>query len=229
MKLQALFFMVMLAGSLTTASYACSIMPPQPEDVRNKMLGELANYLNIAVAEINSFDLTEPKLTFLKPIGADCSGLDTGFHAAAYHFEKTYPNMSCTHQGVIILTSWLLNGNVKIDDQSTCLGNPISISQLDGTWVSMSGFTTGLTRLDVTNGSQQVQIFRKCFPDDCDLGSHPLSQINQNTYETNFIDGSKQITVTIVEKTNDQLTVTFLEKNLTGNGYKKKTSTFKRL
>ncbi len=207
---------------------ACSIMTPDTADVKAQMINGLAMEINLPANQIPSYALTEPELTFLQPIGADCSGLDTGFYSAGYYFEKSYPNMTCTHRGVVIMKGFQLNGDIIVNDNTGCVGIPVSTHPIDGGWKNQSLWTTGLTRLEIYNGATEVQAFRKCMSNDCDMGTHMLQQVNGDTYESMFIYGNYDVTITIKVLSNTQLKVTLLEKKLNGNGYKKKTATFKR-
>ena len=117
---------VVVAG-LGGRADGCSLVSINPQDVLGRMRPQVAVRLGLPLEQVPVHAFTRPKVTFLKPLGADCSGLDATFHSAGYHFTRHTPTRLCTHKGVVILKGYGLRGAIDVQDSSVCLGRPIVI------------------------------------------------------------------------------------------------------
>ncbi|MEO8582838.1 MAG: hypothetical protein ABI415_03515 [Flavitalea sp.] len=76
---------------------------------------------------------------------------------------------------------------------------------ISGTWANGDANTTGITKLIISN-NQQVQVFGKCSPTDCDWGKVALSDLGNNSFRSEYNFSFKKTHISI-SHTGDQLTV----------------------
>lgn len=56
---------------------------------------------------------------------------------------------------------------------------------ISGTWINTDQNTQGITKLIITNDNE-IQAYRRCQPQDCDLGKVPLTSNGENMYQAFF-------------------------------------------
>ncbi len=77
------------ALTASAASLACSLVPANPERIKQLMAGEIAHRLGIAAARIPLSAISPPQLHTPFPLGADCSGLGAYHHSAGFRWSVT--------------------------------------------------------------------------------------------------------------------------------------------
>lgn len=194
-------FALVLALLGSIEAWSCSLAPPDANLIKHYLRNAVASELSLPSSSIPMFKLTQPKVTFMLPIEADCSGLEGAFNSAAYHFKKSYPTSTCTHQGVAILKSYGLPGSIEVQDSTSCVGIPIPpTSSLDGYWLNRDAGTNYITRIVVSGNEGQLQVWGKCTPRDCVWGSKPLNPGPLTGKPTAvYVHGNKTRYLTVVE------------------------------
>jgi hypothetical protein len=110
-------------GSLycATPAVACSLVGYSQEDIKAVMIPQIAKVSKVAESAIKPSDLTDAKLDFLVPLGADCSGLYGAYHASAFNFTvDLYPTVRCHYTGLAIIMGFGIDRPVSVHVRREC-------------------------------------------------------------------------------------------------------------
>ena len=187
----------LLIGFYSQSSSACSILPPDAGLVKQQMKFKIAAQLGIHHSQIPAFSITQPKLSFLKPLGAACQGIDTAYLASAYYFEKSYPNKTCKHKGVAVSPGLTVTSNIQVHDSTTCLGIPVPPTPVfSGHWINRNASTNHITKFFITGN--KIRVFGKCHPRDCDWGKKTLlPTLSPNKKKAVYVHGHRTRRLTL--------------------------------
>ena len=99
---------------------------------------------------------------------------------------------------------------------------------VSGTWVNTDNNTSGLTKLIVTN-ENQIQVFKRCSPQDCDWGKVALTKTGPASYKAVYGSNLQTQTVLLNEQPDGSLNVVHTESSkLFGVSSRTKTYSFKK-
>lgn len=99
---------------------------------------------------------------------------------------------------------------------------------VSGTWVNTDNNTSGLTKLIITN-ENQIQVFKRCNPQDCDWGKVALNKTGPASYKAVYGNSLQTQTVLVNEQTDGSLNVVHTEsRKMLGVSSTTKTYTFKK-
>ena len=93
---------------------------------------------------------------------------------------------------------------------------------ISGTWMNTDASTSGITKFIITNNNE-IQVFGKCSPTDCDWGKTSLTDQGNNTFKAVYNFSFKVATINLVFS-NNQLTLT--EQNVYTDARGVKTNTY---
>jgi hypothetical protein len=118
---------IVLTGSVLASFYfsssasACSLVAFTQDDLKAKMIPEIAKVAKVAASAIKPSDLSDVKLDFLVPLGGDCSGLYGAYHASAFNFTlDLYPTVRCNYTGLAIIMGYGLDKPVSVQVFRQC-------------------------------------------------------------------------------------------------------------
>lgn len=77
------------ALTASATSFACSLVPSDPDRITQMMAREIAHRLGMTAAQVPLSAISPPKLHTPYPLGADCSGLGAFHHSAGFRWSDT--------------------------------------------------------------------------------------------------------------------------------------------
>jgi len=99
-------------------------------------------------------------------------------------------------------------------------------ADISGTWTNVAATTNGLSKFIITNNNT-IQVFKRCSPQDCDMGTFGLTTTGPNTYTAKLLVGMNytDLNLTLV---NNELQVKHTEKLGTFGSKKTWSYTFRK-
>lgn len=171
---------------------ACSLSGINEQHMKEIMMDKLSHHLNIPQSEIPNGALTNPQVTFLHGLGADCKGLDDSFFSSGYHFKRTKGKRFCTHRGIIINKGFDLYGKKTIQDSSFCIKFPQFKNRDDGEYLNKNKETRSIKRIVLSKNLKKIEVFGACGNGECAWGLKDLKHIEGNFYKAKY-NGQKKI------------------------------------